>query len=162
MVGMLFRIQGTHKGNLFGIPATGKTIDVYELGIFRLAEGKITEAWFMADEAGVLLQLGAKLPLRSDGKLVVPPLTGVGADAEVVIKRLAAGSLATPEDRNRLLIARSKGVVPLPKENVAADFRRDSRRLSAPARVWRQEGRQQSEHHGRNAGARRSDRGLHC
>lgn len=32
-VGLLFRVTGTHRANFFGIPATGKKIDVYELGI---------------------------------------------------------------------------------------------------------------------------------
>ena len=76
MVGMLFRVKATHQANFNGIPATGKKIDVYEAGVFRLADGKITEAWFMADEAGLLKQLGAKLPARKDGKLVAPPVTG--------------------------------------------------------------------------------------
>src|SRR5262245_63154817 len=62
MVGMLFRIKATHQANFDGIPPTGKKIDVYEAGVFRLAGGRITEAWFMADEAGLLKQLGAKLP----------------------------------------------------------------------------------------------------
>ena len=34
MVGYLFKLQGTHKGNFLGIPPTGKTVDVYEIGIF--------------------------------------------------------------------------------------------------------------------------------
>ena len=64
MVGMLFKVRGTHKGNFYGIEATGKSIDVYELGIFRLANDQITEAWFLGDDAGLLMQLGAKLPPR--------------------------------------------------------------------------------------------------
>src|SRR5215510_3244698 len=50
MVAMLFRIKATHQASFNGIPPTGKKIDVYEAGVFRLADGKITEAWFMADE----------------------------------------------------------------------------------------------------------------
>ena len=53
-VGMLFRVRGTHKGNFFGIAPTNKAFDIHELGMFRLADGKITEAWFMADELGLL------------------------------------------------------------------------------------------------------------
>src|SRR5258708_35500566 len=63
-VGMLWRIVGTHRGNLYGIPATGKAIDIHELGFFRLREGKILEGWFMADQALLLKQLGAGLPPR--------------------------------------------------------------------------------------------------
>ena len=122
MVGMLFRIKATHKANFNGIPPTGKTIDVYEAGVFRLADGKITEAWFMADEAGLLQQLGAKLPARQDGKLVAPPVTGEGEDPDAVVKRLEAGPLNTREDRNRLTVARSKGAAP-PADLRAPDFK---------------------------------------
>src|SRR5262245_60854070 len=72
MVAMLFRIKATHQASFNGIPPTGKKIDVYEAGVFRLADGKITEAWFMADEAGLLKQPNAKLPARQDGKLNGP------------------------------------------------------------------------------------------
>jgi predicted ester cyclase len=122
MVAMLFRLSGTHKGNFYGIEATGKKIDVYEAGVFRLADGKITEAWFMADEAGLLKQLGAKLPARKDGKLVVPPVTGEGEDPDAVVKRLEAGALNTTQDRNRLMVARSKGAAP-PADLRAPDFK---------------------------------------
>jgi predicted ester cyclase len=121
-VGMLFRLSGTHKANFYGIPATGKTIDVYEAGVFRLADGKITEAWFMADEAALLKQLGAKLPVRKDGKLIAPPVTGEGDDPDAVLKRLEAGPLNTVQDRNRLMVARSKGAAP-PANLRAADFK---------------------------------------
>src|SRR5262245_30708113 len=87
-VGMLWRLTGTHKGNLFGIPPTGRKIDVYELGILRVANGKIAEAWFMADEAGLLRQLGVPLPPRKDGRLIVPELAGAGEDPDAVLRRL--------------------------------------------------------------------------
>jgi predicted ester cyclase len=119
---MLFRVKATHQANFNGIPATGKKIDVYEAGVFRLADSKITEAWFMADEAGLLKQLGAKLPARQDGKLVAPPVTGEGEDPDAVVKRLEAGPLVRREDRNRLMVARSKGAAP-PADLRAPDFK---------------------------------------
>src|SRR6266508_973463 len=122
MVGMLFKVRGTHRGNFYGIAPTGRTVDVYELGIFRLADGKITEAWFLGDDAGLLMQLAAKLPPRKDGQLVVPPVTGSGEDPDAVLRRLAAGPLVSPEDRNRLLVARSKGSSPSPGDR-APDLR---------------------------------------
>jgi predicted ester cyclase len=122
MVGYLFRITGTHKGNLFGIAPTGKAIDIYEVGIFKLIDGRISEAWFMADEVGLLRQIGATLPSRKDGKRIVPPVTGEGEDADAVIKRLKAGSLAMVEERNKLLVVQSKGAAP-PTDLRAADFR---------------------------------------
>ncbi len=122
MVGMLFKVRGTHKGNFYGIEPTGKTIDVYELGIFRLANGQITEAWFLGDDAGMLKQLGAKLPPRKDGGRIVPPVTGEGEDPDAVIARLAAGPPTTMEARQKLMVARSKGSAP-PAADRAPDFR---------------------------------------
>jgi len=121
-VGMLFKVRGTHKGNFYGIEPTGKAIDVYELGIFRLADARITEAWFLGDDAGLLMQLGAKLPPRKDGQRIVPPVTAGGEDPDAVVARLQAGPLATAQDRNRLMVARSKGAAP-PASDRAADFR---------------------------------------
>jgi predicted ester cyclase len=122
MVGLLWRIRGTHRGNLFGIPPTGRTIDVYEAGIYRVQDNKVVEAWFMADEAGLLKQLGAKLPARKDGLRIVPPVTNVGEDPDAVLKRLEAGDMSRPEDRNRLMVARSKGSAP-PASDRAPDFK---------------------------------------
>src|SRR5262249_34550775 len=90
-VGMLFRITGTHRGNLFGIPPTGKKVDVHEIAILRIADGKMVESWFMADEAALLKQLGARMPERSDGKLVVPPVTPTGEKPDALPGRLEAG-----------------------------------------------------------------------
>ena len=81
-VGLLFRLTGTHQGNLFGIPPTGKKVDVYEAAILRIVDGKMVEGWFMADEAALLKQLGARLPVRKDAKLVVPPVTNGGEDPD--------------------------------------------------------------------------------
>lgn len=85
-VGLLFRLTGTHQGNLFGIEPTGKTIDVYEAAILRIANNQIAGGWFMADEAGLLKQLGATLPARRDSKRMVPPVTGAGEAPDAVLK----------------------------------------------------------------------------
>jgi predicted ester cyclase len=121
-VGLLFRMTGTHQGNLFGIPATGKKIDAYEVAILRVADGKLVEGWFMADEAAVLKQIGARMPPRKDGRLIVPPVTNTGEDPDALLKRLQSGPLATQEDRYRLIVARSKGEGP-PKDLRAPDFK---------------------------------------
>ena len=123
-VGVLSRVTGTHSAPLYGIAATGRKVNFYEAGIFRLAQGKIVEAWFLGDEAGLLKQLGAKIPARKDGRRIVPPLTTAGDDPDAVIKRLEAGPLSRPEDRNRLMVARSKGSAPL-----AADRGSDLKQL---------------------------------
>jgi len=121
-VGMLFRVRGTQKGNFFGIEPTGKPIDINELGIFRLADGKISEAWFMADELGLLQQLGAKLPARKDGQRVVPKVTDGGVDADTMVERLATQPATTAQHRNKLTVVRSKGAAPLASDR-AENFR---------------------------------------
>ena len=121
-VGLLFRLQGTHQGNFFGIPPTGRKIDVYEVGIYRVTDGKVSEAWFMADELGALLQLNATLPERKDGTRIAPPITDAGEDGEVVLQRLLAKPPSTQEDRNKVIVARSKSSSPR-KEDRAADYK---------------------------------------
>ena len=122
LVGMLFRLTGTHMGNLFGIPATGKKVDVYEAAILRIAEGRVTEGWFMADEAGLLKQLGAELPRRKDGKLIVPPVTRQGADGDAWLARLWAQPAHTQSDRNKIVVASSKSSSP-PGDYRAEDYK---------------------------------------
>jgi predicted ester cyclase len=123
MVGMLFRITGTHRGNLFGIPPTGKAIDVYEVGIYKLANGQITERWFMADEAGVLKQLGARLPARRDGRLIPPPVSDDGEFGDEVLARLRASSADSQELRNKITVVRTKAPSP-PPDLRAPDYER--------------------------------------
>jgi predicted ester cyclase len=121
-VGLLFRLTGTHRANFFGIPATGRKIDVYEAAILRIVNGRITEGWFMADEAGLMKQIGAKLPARKDGAVIVPPVTDGGEDPDAVLKRLQAMPVTTPEDRHRLVVAQSKSSNP-PKDYRATDYK---------------------------------------
>lgn len=49
---------GTHTGELFGIPATGKEIRVGGIAIWRIREGKILEHWHETDQLGLMVQLG--------------------------------------------------------------------------------------------------------
>jgi predicted ester cyclase len=125
---MLFRQRGTHTGNLFGIAPTGKTFDIYELGIFRVADGKIIEAWFMADELGLLQQLGARLPPRKDGHRIVPPVTGAGDDPDELAAMWSAMSYfpSGPDSMaihdNLITAVRSKSATPSADDR-ATDFR---------------------------------------
>ncbi|MEJ2598613.1 MAG: ester cyclase [Anaerolineales bacterium] len=49
---------GTHKGELMGIPPTGKQFTHAGMTFYRLANAKIVEAWFLADSLGQMQQLG--------------------------------------------------------------------------------------------------------
>jgi predicted ester cyclase len=50
--------SGTHQGELFGIPATGKKVAQTTLIIFRLAKGEIVEGWYAANDLILMQQLG--------------------------------------------------------------------------------------------------------
>ena len=52
-------LRGTHQGEFFGIPATGKAISVSNMHIMRLIDGKIVERWGHGDDMGMMRQLGA-------------------------------------------------------------------------------------------------------
>ena len=54
----VWTMRGTHTGQLFGIPATGRPIEVLETGIWRLQDSLVVEAWFFGDELRLLRQLG--------------------------------------------------------------------------------------------------------
>ena len=49
---------GTHKGELMGIPATGKQIEMTGIAIVRIVGGKIVELWTESDQMGMMQQLG--------------------------------------------------------------------------------------------------------
>jgi steroid delta-isomerase-like uncharacterized protein len=49
---------GTHKGELMGIPPTGKQVKVSGITIDRLEGGKIVEEWASFDQLGMLQQIG--------------------------------------------------------------------------------------------------------
>jgi steroid delta-isomerase-like uncharacterized protein len=57
-----FAATGTHKGDLHGIPPTGKRVNVHEVAIVRIENGKIAEQWGFPDLLGVSQQLGVTGP----------------------------------------------------------------------------------------------------
>jgi steroid delta-isomerase-like uncharacterized protein len=56
-------IRGTHQGDFFGVPATGKKVAWPVIAIFRLSGAKIAEVWTQGDTLNTLQQLGAVPPL---------------------------------------------------------------------------------------------------
>jgi steroid delta-isomerase-like uncharacterized protein len=50
--------EGTHQGELLGIPAIGKHLQLGGISIFRLAGGKIAEHWEQLDRLTLMQQLG--------------------------------------------------------------------------------------------------------
>ena len=71
----VWTMRGTHTGQLFGIPATGRPIEVLETGIWRLQGGLVAEAWFFGDELRLLRQLGVVPdPLVRTAATLGPPV----------------------------------------------------------------------------------------
>ena len=49
--------RGTHQGDLFGIPPTGKQVTYAGLALFRIAEGKIVDIYVVGDTLSLMQQL---------------------------------------------------------------------------------------------------------
>jgi len=52
-------MTGTHEGDFFGIPPTGKKIKVMQIQIERIKDGRIVEHWRVTDELSLMRQIGA-------------------------------------------------------------------------------------------------------
>ena len=50
--------SGTHQGEFYGVPATGKRVNWTATATFRIADGKIREAWLNSDQLGLMQQFG--------------------------------------------------------------------------------------------------------
>ena len=51
-------VRGTHKGEMMGVKATGKTIETPGITVSRVEGGKIVEEWLIWDTFGFMKQLG--------------------------------------------------------------------------------------------------------
>jgi predicted ester cyclase len=58
-VWMGFNLRGTHAASFYGFAPTGRRVEMPEVGIMRVVDGKWVESWYFGDELGMLLQLGA-------------------------------------------------------------------------------------------------------
>jgi steroid delta-isomerase-like uncharacterized protein len=70
-------MTGTHTGDFFGFPATGKKISFTGIYIVRIVDGKIAEHWGEEDSLGLLQQLGGMPTPSSSNHL--PPTDVPGA-----------------------------------------------------------------------------------
>jgi predicted ester cyclase len=53
------QLTGTHKGELIGVPPTGKRVDIQLIDIMRFdGAGLICEHWGVADMLSLMQQLG--------------------------------------------------------------------------------------------------------
>ncbi|MDQ1428756.1 MAG: hypothetical protein QOK39_2232, partial [Acidimicrobiaceae bacterium] len=78
-------ISGTHKGEFFGVPATGKKVHWTGTRLFRLRDGKVVEGWVNIDMMSLMQQMGVvPTPPGPDlSQLPTPPvLTGKASSVE--------------------------------------------------------------------------------
>jgi C-1 hydroxylase len=60
-------LHGTHRGELMGMPPTGREVAFSAINIHRMVNGKIVEQWVNSDGLGMLQQLGALAPPVATG-----------------------------------------------------------------------------------------------
>jgi steroid delta-isomerase-like uncharacterized protein len=53
-----YTIEGTHEGELFGVPPTGQRLSIKSISVERVSEGKIREHWRITDGLDMMQQLG--------------------------------------------------------------------------------------------------------
>lgn len=53
-----FRLTGTHTGPLYGVPGTGKKVDIQGVDVARIQDGRIVEYFYHEDTLGMFRQLG--------------------------------------------------------------------------------------------------------
>ncbi len=53
------RFRGRHTGDLMGLPASGRSIDIAVMDLFRIVDGRLVEHWALLDNLGMLKQVGA-------------------------------------------------------------------------------------------------------
>lgn len=51
-------VRGTHQGELMGIPPSGQRIEMEEIHIARIVDGKMVERWTQFDMFGLQQQIG--------------------------------------------------------------------------------------------------------
>ena len=68
IVVLRYALEGTHEGELFGIPPTGKQLSDKGIAVERISDGKIREHWRVTDELGMMQQLGV-IPEQGTGRM---------------------------------------------------------------------------------------------
>ena len=53
-----YRVSGTHRGDLMGLPPSGKRVTFVGVGVTRTSDGMFVETWEHYDALGLMQQLG--------------------------------------------------------------------------------------------------------
>ena len=78
-----WRFKGTHSGEFFGIPATGKEVDLSGTTLVLMKEGKIAQEEDFLDNLALMAQLGINPLLNPNNKVVVETLYANFAKGDV-------------------------------------------------------------------------------
>ncbi len=57
-----YTLEGTHEGELFGVPPTGQRLSIKSISVERVSDGKIREHWRITDTLDMMQQL-AVIPM---------------------------------------------------------------------------------------------------
>lgn len=53
-----YTLEGTHEGELFGVPPTGNRLSIKSMTVERVSDGKIRDHWRVTDSLDMMQQLG--------------------------------------------------------------------------------------------------------
>ena len=62
-----YTVEGTHEGELFGVPPTGRRPSIESSTVEQVSDGKIREHWRVTDTLDMMQQLGA-IPEHAAGR----------------------------------------------------------------------------------------------
>jgi steroid delta-isomerase-like uncharacterized protein len=75
-----YTLNGTHKGALMGMPATGRKVSVHAVDVMRIKDGKVAKAQTYSNGLELMTQLGAfqvgQAPAAAPAKAAGPPAGG--------------------------------------------------------------------------------------
>jgi steroid delta-isomerase-like uncharacterized protein len=54
-----YTLGGTHQGEFFGVPASGRRVEISGINVDRFEGGKLVEEWASYDLLGAMRQMGA-------------------------------------------------------------------------------------------------------
>ena len=57
-VAVRYTLEGTHEGELFGVPPTGRRLSIKSIAVERVSDGKLREHWRITDTLDMMQQLG--------------------------------------------------------------------------------------------------------
>lgn len=60
------RFIGTHGGSIFGLSATGRTIDAPSLDVYYFRDGLVTRLWHLFDHLPIVAAIGAEVRIGDE------------------------------------------------------------------------------------------------